>query len=195
VTRPGADRYFIRDGALSGQVPIAPATVGSDDTFEISGILPGVYELNATLPGRPEWTLKSAVVGGRDVLDHQLDVRSQNVDIGDAVLTFTTRRAELSGILQTPAGAPATDYFIVVFGADRTLWRHGARRLASTRPATDGSFVVRDLPAGEYYLAALVDLDPSDWQTPAFLDLVAPAALRVNLAEGETKVQNLRIAR
>jgi hypothetical protein len=53
--------------------------------------------------------------------------------------------------------------------------------------------VFADLPAGEYYIAALTDLDPVDWQTPASLDQAVPFAIKVRLAEGEKKVQDLKI--
>jgi hypothetical protein len=65
----------------------------------------------------------------------------------------------------------------------------------STRPATDGSFFVRDFPAGEYYVAALSDLDPDEWQTPEFLNQVVPAAIRLTIADGARRRQDLRIAR
>jgi hypothetical protein len=114
---------------------------------------------------------------------------------GELVLTFSDRHNELSGALQTPAGAPATDYFVAVFTTDRTLWRPQARRLVFTRPATDGRFSFEDLPPGEYYLAALTDLDPAGWQTPEFLDTIVPASLRFTIADGERKRQDLRLAR
>jgi hypothetical protein len=65
--------------------------------------------------------------------------------------------------------------------------------MMSARPATDGRFVFRDLPAGEYFIAALTDLDPAAWQEPTFLEQVAPAALRISIAEGQKKNQDLRI--
>jgi hypothetical protein len=53
--------------------------------------------------------------------------------------------------------------------------------------------VFTDLPAGEYFIAALTDLDPAEWQDPAFLDQIAPAAIKVTLAEGEKKRTDIRI--
>jgi hypothetical protein len=50
-----------------------------------------------------------------------------------------------------------------------------------------------DPPAGEYYLAALADLDPIEWQTPEFLEQITAAAVRVRIGEGERKVQDLQI--
>lgn len=91
------------------------------------------------------------------------------------------------------SGQPASDYDVIVFSADRSHWRPGSRRSLSTRPATDGRFVFQDLPAGDYFIAALTDLDPAEWQDSAFLEQVVPAAVKVGVAEGEKKVQDLRI--
>ena len=52
---------------------------------------------------------------------------------------------------------------------------------------------VTDVPPGDYFLAALTDLDRSELYTPAFLRELVPAAIRLTLAEGERKVQNVQI--
>jgi hypothetical protein len=49
------------------------------------------------------------------------------------------------------------------------------------------------LPPGEYRLAVLTDLEPSELADPAFLDTLASAAVTVVLGEGERKTQHLRI--
>jgi hypothetical protein len=54
---------------------------------------------------------------------------------------------------------------------------------------------LRGLPPGAYYLAALTDLAPANLQDPSFLDEMAKAAVRVDLADGQVLVQDLRIAR
>ena len=56
------------------------------------------------------------------------------------------------------------------------------------------AFSFADLPAGEYLLVALTDVEPDEWQKPAFLTAIAPAGLRVTLGHGEQKRQDLRIA-
>jgi hypothetical protein len=65
----------------------------------------------------------------------------------------------------------------------------------STRPATDGQFAVRDLPAGDYYIAALTDVAPEDLGDATFLAGLVSSAVKVTLAEGEKKTQDLRIGR
>jgi hypothetical protein len=168
----------------------------ADGTFEVTSIAPGSYVLTALLP--PElgktWSLRSAMSGGRDLLDSPLEF-VPGIDLTGVVLTVSDKHTEISGQLQTSAGQPATEYFVIVFSTDRANWRRGARRLQSVRPGSDGRFVVRDLPAGDYLVAALSDLDPAEWQDPAFLDQVAPSGVKVTLAEGEKKTQDLRIAR
>jgi len=159
-------------------------------------VVTGLFRPAASLPGTATWWLRSAVLAGRDLLDDPVVVPpDQDEPIGGLVLTFSDRRRQLAGTLQAPTGAPAAEYLIVVFTTERRWWRPDARRLAFTRPATDGQFVVRDLPPGEYYLAAVTDLDTTSWQTAAFLEQIVTSALKVTLGEGESKTQDVRIAR
>ena len=64
-----------------------------------------------------------------------------------------------------------------------------------TRAATDGHYSIRGLPPGEYYIAALTGFDPQEWYTTPFLEQVAPTAIKITLAEGERKVQDLKVAK
>ena len=83
---------------------------------------------------------------------------------------------------------------MIVFPAARALWS-SPRRVVSTRPATDGRFSVRDLPEGNYLIAALTDVEPGQWTKPAFLEQLVAAALPIALGDGEIKRQDLRIAK
>jgi uncharacterized protein (DUF2141 family) len=193
VTGTPAESNAINLAAFRG-LPVPNTTARADGRFEMAPVYPGFYRIAAGVPG-PVWRLRSAMVGGRDLLDDALVINPEaQEDITGVVLTYTERRTQVTGTLQTPAGAPATEYFIVVFTAERRWWRPDGRRVAFSRPATDGQFVVRDLPPGEYYIAALTDLDTGSWQSPEFLDQVVPGSLRFTLAEGETQTQDLRIA-
>lgn len=183
-------------GVVGGPTPPVTTTVGEDGTFSFRGVLPGTYVVDATVPAAAHgWWLRSAMLVGRDLLDAPLTIAGGESDMNGLVLTFTDRHTEVTGRLQTPAGAPATDYYVVVFTTDRTMWRADGRRLAFARPGSDGTFVIRDLPPGGYYLAALTDLDPRDWKRADLLDQVVPASLRIAIAEGGQVVQNLQIAK
>jgi hypothetical protein len=175
-------------------LPLAKSSVERDGAFELWPVYPGLYGITASVPGRV-WRLRSAVVAGRDLLDDPIAIGpDREGDITGVVLTFSDRSTEIIGTLQTPAGAPASGYFIVVFPTERRWWRPDGRRLASARPATDGQFVMRDLPPGEYYLAALTDLDTASWQSPAFLDQIVAGALKLIVTDEAVTRQDVRIA-
>ena len=129
---------------------------------------------------------------GVDVLDAPVVVRG-SVAVPEVVITLTDSRSEVSGVLQGPDGRALADDTIIVFAADPQFWTPRSRRAQATRPATDGSFSVRDLPAGEYVIAAVADVEPGQWRDPQFLAELAPYGIRFSLADGEKKVQNIRI--
>jgi hypothetical protein len=173
-----------------GNFPVPPATAASDGTFALDGIVPDAYRLTATAPGG--WWLRSAMVGGRDVLDHPLEIAGS---ISGAVLTFSDRQTTLSGRLLGQADQAEPAYFVAVFPADRALWQPGARRIQLARAGTDGTWTVRGLPAGDYLIAALTDVGEEDLLERSFLETLAGAAVRVSVADGEDKRQDLRIGR
>ena len=186
-------------GGPGVMVGLPSAQVDASGRFTVSGVTPGKYLVNAFVPTPPgagpglAWSLQSAVFKGRDVLDFALEV-SPNDEISGGVLTFTDMTQQVSGTLQDQSGRPAPDYTIIVFAADKRFWLPQTRRIRTTRPGTDGKFTVTNLPAGEYRLAAVVDIAASDANDPAFLEQLMQASLPVTLAEGDRKVQDVRIA-
>ena len=169
--------------------------VRPDGAFEIRGIGPGRFILSASLPSAAEagpWTLQSATIAGRNVLDEVLEL-GPGVDVRDVTIRFSDQSTQLSGTLQGVSGELITEYYIVASPADRSMWRPRARRIQSVRPATNGRFVFNDLLAGEYILAALTDLDPIDLWNTALLAQIAAAGAPVTVADGEKKVHDLRI--
>jgi hypothetical protein len=173
----------------------ARTPLGADGTFDLAGLAPGRYRVEAAVPAAAgeRWWLRSAIVGGRDLLDEGLEAVPGET-LTEAVLTVTDRHTRLFGTLQSAAGLPAPEYFVVVFPTDRALWREDSRRIRSTRPATDGAFGFDDLPAGEYLIAALTDVEPDEWLRAEFLAEIAAAGVKVSLGEGERKRQDLRVA-
>jgi hypothetical protein len=179
---PDSDR---RSNGLSSPIVAAANAKG---VFELPAVIPGVYRVTATLASG--WWLRSAVMAGTDVLDGTLTVDPNGVS--DLTLTVSDRHSSVGGTL-TAAGGPATDYFLVAFSADKALWRAPSRRVRSTRPSTNGAFDVADLPPGQYYLAALKDLDTADLEDPAFLETLIPASALVTVVDGQKTLQDLRI--
>jgi hypothetical protein len=197
IGQPGGSSYSSSsNGTIMGNAfsSVPAPLVSADGTFTATNVAPGSYLVRASLPAAAAqgWVLRSALSAGRDLLDVPLEIGA--TDVRDLVLTFSDQRSELAGSLQTPGGQPAPNYFVVVFTVNRALWGAGARRVQVTRPDTKGSFTVRDLPAGEYFIAALSDVAEGEWADPEFLEQVVPASVRVTITEGARTVQNLRIA-
>jgi hypothetical protein len=143
-------------------------------------------------PGADDkWTIKSSTANGRDAFEAPLRV-DPNAPV-DWTITFTDKPTSLTGVLQDRGGRAATDYYILVFSSDRKTWTPGSRRVRMTRPATDGAFNVKGFPPGEYFVAALTDLEPGEWNDPTLLERAVPTAVKVSLRDGETTRQDFRI--
>jgi hypothetical protein len=132
-------------------------------------------------------------VNGVDASDVAFEVRPHEHVTG-VVVTLTDRPAEISGTLQTADGKPAPEYVLVVCSADARFRVPRARRTQHVRPDINGRFIVRDLPAGDYLISAVTDLEDGQWNDPAFLEaLAASSPIRISLAEGDRKIQDIRI--
>jgi hypothetical protein len=170
----------------------AAGRVDQNGRFTIAGVLPGRYRLTAS-NGGPGWFLEGSTIDGQNTLDFPAEVKpGQNIT--GALITFTDRQAELSGTITNDRGQPAPDYTIVVYPADTRYWIPDSRRIRTTRPATDGRFVFTGLAPGEYRLAPVFDVEPGSWYDPAFLQQLDAGAVRVQVGDGEKKVQSLRVS-
>jgi hypothetical protein len=172
---------------------VPPIRVATDGSFNVPAAAPSDYLLRVTLPPtlRDKWFLRAMTMGGRDILDAPIEHRNQPID--DIAVTFGDRPTGIAGTLSSAEGTPASDYVVVVLPRDRALWRPDSRRIQSARPATDGSFSIQDLPAGEYFLAALTDVEPEDLKNASFLDQLAAASIAIVVKVGETTRQDVRI--
>ena len=191
----------------------APAVVDASGRFTITAWRRDVTRFPRTRPGRragrrgrgrradrrtdgqaSERPVHVALVAGHgvDVLDFPVDVEP-NQDLTGVVLTFGDRTQELSGTIQDPSGRPTFDYTIILFAADNRYWPPQSRRITSTRPGTDGKFTIRGIPAGEYRLTAVTDVDTDEWFNPAFLEQVMSASIPVSIRDGEKKTQDIRV--
>jgi hypothetical protein len=90
------------------------------------------------------------------------------------------------------------DYTIVLFPSNKSYWIQESRRILTARPGSDGQFVFGGpgptaLPAGEYLLAVVTDLERDEQFDPAFLTSLVPAATPVSLQAGARSVQEIHI--
>lgn len=194
TAKPPADltRIRITLSAARSKIPtigVPAANADATGAFVFNGVTPGRYRLAAT--GAGGWFMRSATLDGRDTLDEPVDVG--RVDVSGAEIRLTDVQSEISGDLLDAAGQPAPQYFIIVFSADKAHWVPQSRRIQSVRPANDGKFKVLNLPAGEYYIVAVTDVEQGQWYDPAFLTDLVEASAKITLGDGEKKTQSLRI--
>jgi hypothetical protein len=155
-------------------------------------VIPGLYRLRAT--GVTGWSMKSAMLGGLDLVDFPLEI-GPGADASNILVTFGDRTSGLSGTVQDAMGRPTADHMVILFPVQEQYWIPQSRRIQATRPTTNGRFTISGLPAGEYRLAAVTDVEPGTWFDPAFLRQLLVASLPVSLAEGQTRNQDLKVGR
>lgn len=181
----------VREGAPS--LGVTAQTPDADGTFALQGVPPGAYRLNVIFPGTNQsWVARAAMSGGQDLLDG-FDLRAGD-DRADIVVTFTDKVTEVAGTIFDVDGRPTADYMVLVFPVDRTHWSYPSRRTRQSRPDSDGEFRIAGLPPGDYFLAALTDLDGVDLGDIEFLEALSEASIRLSLAEGEKKRQDVKLA-
>jgi hypothetical protein len=170
--------------------------VDREGRFTFSDVTPDAYAFSTqwTSPAAAgKWSIKSSVANGRDAFDAPLTVGGSGAL--EWTVTYTDAPATLTGLLSDTGGRAATAYYILVFPTDRRYWTPGSRRVRMMRPATDGAFAARGLPPGEYFLAALTDLESGEWNDAAFLEQLVSSAVKVALRDGESTRQDLKIGR
>jgi hypothetical protein len=197
---PPADlsTVMVRLRSVGGRSVQTTAQTDKAGITTIGGIVPGRYVVVGFPPGpgatqgKPRWSVRSVMVGDRDVTDLPIEITTAGGP--DITVTFTDVVSELSGTLTTAAGQPATDAFVVVMPADKEYWFPLSRRIASTRPDRSGRYVFHGLPAGEYRLAVTTDLTTGELQDASALAQLAAQSAPVTMTTGEKKVLDLRMA-
>ena len=62
----------------------------------------------------------------------------------------------------------------------------------TARVTEAGTYLIGSLPAGDYYLCALAEVDRQLMIEADYLRQLVPSSIRLTLAEGEKKTQNLQ---
>jgi uncharacterized protein (DUF2141 family) len=177
--------------AQSGGRPQPVLEVDPTGRFVISRIPPGpLSALGAGGIRTPlgPWWLRSIVLDGRDALDAPLEVRQSTTE---AVITLSDRASTVTGTVTDAQAQPASTYYVVVFGTDIASWFPNSRRIAGVRPDPQGRYTIRNLPAGEYFVAATDDIDDGQWFEESTLRQLAARATRISLADYERKTFNV----
>lgn len=210
VMRPGArmtgrvefDGTAPRPEQLGGRSLITPVPetnvpgqirgiVDAEGRFETTSLPPGKYRLRVAPMGA--WQPKSAIVGGRDLIDQAVDLTE--TDLEDIVITFTDRPfGSINGIVRGTQSTPDPDALVAIFPADpalRTDFSGNGRRMRLARTTRAGVYAIPGLPPGEYLVVAGGDDMFETWLEPSALARLATRATRVDIAEGAAQKLDL----
>ncbi|MGE3955272.1 MAG: carboxypeptidase regulatory-like domain-containing protein [Vicinamibacterales bacterium] len=177
------------DGVDIGPNPTA--RVERTGTFALKGLQAGPH-LFRVQGGPRGWMLKSVLLNGRDIVDAPLEVRAGQSLTGVSIV-FTDRLTEVNGTITDDRGTPVTDYTVLAFPEDDTLWRAQLRHIMTTRPDQNGKYQLRGLPAGRYYVVAVDPAEQGEWFEPSYLAAHVAGATSVGLQEGDVKTQDFRL--
>ncbi len=165
--------------------------VGQDGRFEVTGIPAGRRFIRVPSPPAG-WSLKSVIVDGRDVADEPLDVRNGQT-ISRVQVVLTDRLATVAGSVTDAHNQPVFGYTVVLFSTDSSTWRPQSRMIEAVQPDQTGAYRFRGMPPGDYFLAAVDDVERGEWFDPSFLQTLQPGAVRVTVGDGGTVAQDLKV--
>lgn len=168
--------------------------VNEDGTFTTAGYPPGRYlvSLSGRIP--PGWSLKSALVNGRDAAWEAFELEGR--DVSNVVVMLTDKRSTITGTTESSTGGAPAPANVVIFPAAWREWISSGMnaqlaRIARTPPA--GTFSIAGMPPRDYLMLAVDPNEAPDIQDPAVFEALARMATTVSVGEGETKTVALRI--
>ena len=184
ITAPSTDQSDVG--------PQSNARVDKTGAFTIDGVSAGSHLIRPS-NGSRAWILKSVTVGGRDMTDTPFALRSGET-LANVNIVFTDKQSEISGRLATENGTPVSEYTVLAFPTDSSLWRAQARQISTARPDQTGKYRIRGLPPGDYYLTTVDPSEQGEWFEPAYLDEHRMGAVRIVLSEGDVKTKDFTIS-
>jgi len=171
-----------QDGRMPNLMMMAtPDRANAQGEFQTKGNEPGKYFLNVGASG--PWQLKSATIGGRDVLDAPIELR--DADVTGVAVTFADKIGQVTGSVRSPGETDLSETSVVLFPADFRTWIENgmnSRRSRTVRATKPGAFTIPNVPAGDYLIVAIDRSAPADLQDPANVESLSRGATRVSVA-------------
>jgi hypothetical protein len=169
----------------SGGMPTAvPVEASQDGRFTLTGLF-GPVVLRASPPRG--YVVKSVMYRGREIIDQAVEISGDAAH--EAEIVLTNRTSELSGRVLDVQGNPAAEAWILYFPVDPARWKAfsgGIRQRVTT-----GRYRIAELPAGEYYVAA-VRGDQWRIRTEDYEPL-SKVAERITITERERRTADLTV--
>jgi protocatechuate 3,4-dioxygenase beta subunit len=167
-----------------------PGDVGQTGQFAITDVAPGVYVLRASAPRG--WAMKAVYLDGRDITDQPIEVKSENVSGLNVI--FTDKISSLKGTVRDARSNGAIDVTVILFPSDERLWLPQSRQIITARTDSSGSYHLSAVPAGDYLVIAVEEVDQGEWFDPSYLDQIRSRATKIRIDEGDQRTQDLKVA-
>jgi hypothetical protein len=154
----------------------------------VPSVVPGEYWVRV-LAG--DWIVKSVTWQGRDYTQTPINTTD---DPAGVVVTLTNAVAALSGTVRMPDGSTPDTALVVVFPAAAALRVNTGftpTRLRSAVTQSNGAFLFNNLPAGDYFVAAIDRARQRTWRDPAYLAELERQASRITLTWGQAATESL----
>jgi hypothetical protein len=127
-------------GCRPGRVALA-----RDWTFKVEGLYGPCQPPAQSMFG--QWTLKSVIFKGRDLLEGPMTFEAGQV-FSDVQVVFTNRRTELEWRVSDEQGEPTREYVALVFPADKEKWKDATRTVRIYVPPPTGQIRTTPPPGG-----------------------------------------------
>ena len=171
--------------AVVQPVQAMTSAIDADGRFSFPNVPPGRYRLELTAPAnvaRPR--VATQIVNGVDTIDAGLEIKGgEQIDVA---VELTSSEARLTGRVLDQAGRALVQQHVVLFPAEPGARMPPSRRIFAVRPDQTGRYSLPDIPAGDYLITAIADIDPGDWFNPDVLARLAPTAAPVSIRRGDT---------
>ena len=171
--------------------PPQGAQVNEDGAFEIKGLFGRRRFLMSRVS---DWQMRATRVNGEDVIDTGIEFKSGQV-IEDVEIVVSRNATTLGGTVTDRLGQPVARATVVLFIEEERQWTPRSRFVRMGVTGETGSFRVNGAPPSDLYLAvAVTGIEDGQWLDPEFLRSVKHLGTRVRLADGESKMVELKVA-
>jgi len=160
---------------------------GTDGSFAFADVLTGAYTVTAAVAS------VDVHVDGRDTTGVSLQLTAAPSEAAGAAPQVPDSALGGARGTLTSAGAPAPDFLIVVFSADRAQWAPTSGLTPILPPDTNGQWTTAGLPPGDYRVAAISEWSRYDTVTSSLLEQLMAASAPITVKAGDLVVIDLRI--